>query len=476
MIKIRVSLVFALMAIIIAGTSGLNLTQMDQSKTFHGKALAKTREEAGIYLPLIFGKTPLFTPFGVEMLRIKNSGLINDINRTGTVWVRRNGLLWSDVQPEPNQYYWDTQATLENQLKNAASNGMRVILVVRSTPTWAQKVPGSACGPIASSQFGAFGDFMYQAVLRYSRPPFNVKYWELYNEPDATLGLTDNMFGCWGQSGEPYYGGYYYGQMLNAVYPRIKAADPQAKVINGGLLLDCDPRTVCGIAEAPKFLQGMFAAGAGNSLDGINFHAYDYSQSGLGQYRNQNWASTWNTTGPVLLAKIDFIRSLMQAYGVTGKFLVNSEVALIKYDLSNPCDATCETNKAIYIPEAYAAAAKADIQANIWYSDYGWRYSGLLDPSDGSPLPAYYAYKAAHDLLRDAVYVQNISLNPQVSIYELRRDGVRFWIIWSLDGASHNISLPGTPAGIWDLYGNSQAVTGNAFAAAVMPHYIEWYP
>jgi hypothetical protein len=434
---------------------------------------ANTSSAAGIYLPLVVRKYPYSTPFGVEMNKINSGGGINQVSNLGPTFVRKNGLLWSQVESQPNQYYWGTQATLENELKNASINHMKVILIVRSTPTWAQKVPGSACGPIASSQFGAFGDFMYQAVLRYSRPPFNVKYWELYNEPDAMLSLTDNIFGCWGQSGEPYYGGYYFGQMLNAVYSRIKAADPQAKVINGGLLLDCDPRTVCGTAEAPKFLQGMFAAGAGNSLDGINFHAYDYSLSGIGQYRNQNWASTWNTTGPVLLAKADFVRSVMRSYGVTGKFLVNSEVALIKYDDSNPCDDTCQQNKAYYVPEAYAAAAKAGIQANIWYSVHGWRHSGLIE-DDNSLLPAYDAYKVAHDLLGDATYVRNVTLDPAVSVYELSHDGAKVWVVWSMDGANHNVSLPGTPTSVKDVYGNSQAVSGNSFTSTVMPHYIGW--
>jgi hypothetical protein len=41
------------------------------------------------------------------------------------------------------------------------------------------------------------------------------------------------------------FGGEYYGNMLKIVYPAIKSADPQAQVLVGGLLLDCDPVNYC---------------------------------------------------------------------------------------------------------------------------------------------------------------------------------------------------------------------------------------
>jgi hypothetical protein len=83
---------------------------------------------------------------------------------------------------------------------------------------------------------------MHDLVARYSVPPYNVKYWELWNEPDvdpALAGLIggDIPFGCWGDSTDPYYGGGYYAEMLKAVYPRIKAADPQAQVARGRIAL-----------------------------------------------------------------------------------------------------------------------------------------------------------------------------------------------------------------------------------------------
>jgi alpha-L-arabinofuranosidase len=108
---------------------------------------------------------------------------------------------------------------------------------------------------------------MHDAVERYSAPPYNVKYWEIYNEPDAPKNTNEPpygmIYGCWGISGDTYFGGEAYGEMLKVVYPYIKSANSSAQVLVGGLLLDCDPRTVCTTGPGsipPKFLNGILSA------------------------------------------------------------------------------------------------------------------------------------------------------------------------------------------------------------------------
>ena len=70
--------------------------------------------------------------------------------------------------------------------------------------------------------------------------------------------------------------------MLKVAYPQIKAADPQAQVLVGGLLLDCDPRPGAGCsltaqnAIPPKFLEGILRNNGGPYFDGVSFHAYDF--------------------------------------------------------------------------------------------------------------------------------------------------------------------------------------------------------
>ena len=125
---------------------------------------------------------------------------------------------------------------------------------------------------------------MHALVARYSVALYNIKYWELWNEPDIASSNFpgDNLFGCWGDPNDPYYGGGYYADMLREVYPQIKAADPQGQVLVGGLLLDCDPRLGAGCEKVKnnnqpsKFLEGILRKNGVPFFDGVSFHAYDY--------------------------------------------------------------------------------------------------------------------------------------------------------------------------------------------------------
>jgi hypothetical protein len=118
---------------------------------------------------------------------------------------------------------------------------------------------------------------------RYSVAAYNVKYWELWNEPDIypSIFSGDNEYVYWVDQNDSYNAGGYYAEMLKVVYPQIKAADPQAQVLIGGLLLDCDPRPGAGCAvvghdpKPSKFLEGILSNNGGPYFDGISSHAYD---------------------------------------------------------------------------------------------------------------------------------------------------------------------------------------------------------
>ena len=82
--------------------------------------------------------------------------------------VRRNAVLWSSIENTEGAYNWSGMTPI-NPVKNAASKGMQVVLIVRSTPQWARKIAGSgpSCGPIAQNKLPAFGNFMKAFVTRY---------------------------------------------------------------------------------------------------------------------------------------------------------------------------------------------------------------------------------------------------------------------------------------------------------------------
>jgi hypothetical protein len=391
-------------------------------------------------------------------------------------WIRQDGLNWSLIQPTQNGGYdWSSAAGLEADMIKASELGYKRIQIVRGTPSWAQKYPGSVCGPIKQSEFASFGRFLQAAVERYSKPPYNAEYWEIYNEPDAPIMTNDSGWGCWGDSSQPYFGGQYYGSMLATVIPYMRQANPNIKILNGGLLLDCDPAlSTCQHPDMAGFLEGIAKAGAIAPLDVVNFHAYDYQDTRLGVfYNDKNWGTDY-TNDPSLVAKAAFVRNVLNKYGQGNKPLMNSEMALLK--TFDTCDATCEQNKALYIGRAYPVAIAEGLVAGIWYqATNGWNNSGLY----GGPM--FDAFKFARAELKDATVTRKITdyvSSANVAGYEFDRGDIRVWVLWSQDLANHTLSLPGTPRAVYTWTSNDgpyvSSTPGASLTVGMFPVYVEW--
>jgi hypothetical protein len=434
--------------------------------------------------------------FGAEMWNITTGGGLDLIAKTNATWTRRNAVLWSSVEPnDPNggtpAYNWSGMATLESDLVNASNNGLELILVIDSAPEWARKIAGtgSSCGPIAQNKLAAFGDFMQAVVARYGAAPYNVKYYELWNEEDAPYVEGDNIWGCWGDGSDAYNGGGYYAEMLKVVYPKIKATDAQALVLIGGLMMDCNAQIVPGCSMS-KYLEGILRNNGAPYFDGVSFHAYDHYLGVLGKYYNPNWASAWNTTGPTAVSAAEFIKNTLSKYNVTGKFLINTEVSLLCGDAEgnvppeygNMCtSADFDNTKAYFLVQNYTAALAEGLRASIWYcvAD-GWRHSGLLLPQNQIS-PAYTAFMYAQGELRNAAYAGDLMPTDiggveGVKGYKFLRDGHKVWVIWSLDGSTHSIRFSsGTPTFAADVLG-IPVIPKASMSVSLKPIYLEWAP
>jgi hypothetical protein len=160
----------------------------------------------------------------------------------------------------PNSY-----TSLDATVAAARAAGVELEVVVHST---------SNCKENHADPYGDFATFMYNAASRYP----DIRFWELWNEqdfPDWT-----NFFGASGPhtvdaNGTIHYScvpgsasletqGYNYAQMLKQAYPRIKAANPNAWVLMGGLSAPNDAR----------FLNGVYQGGGKRYYDFANMHAY----------------------------------------------------------------------------------------------------------------------------------------------------------------------------------------------------------
>ncbi len=441
--------------------------------------------------------TPFPAPFlnesviGIELAGDNFARNSDKIAAVGANWARWNGIFWSSVEPLPGERNWESQGRIEEQLAFVNSTGLHLITIVRSTPEWAQQVPGYYCGPIAPDYLDDFGDFMFDLVSRYSQEPFNIKYWEIWNEPDipARFVAPDNMFGCWGDTSDAYYGGGYYAEMLKAVYPRIKEADPEAQLLVGGLVVDCNPNDrpetfpgsgVYKECSASHFLEGILINGGGDYFDGVSFHAYDYYDGRSRMFNNANWHVGYDNGRlvPAVVPKTRFLKSLLASYGYFNKLLLNTETSLIcGVDGKEPAclDASFDRMKGRYIPMTTAAALSEGLVANIWFNlDDRWRGVALTDSKFTRTL-ALQAYQVATEHFNEAVYWGPVTELPGVTGYKFRKGDIEMWVVWSLDGHSRQVNLMATPFAIVSPFGE-ELIPSAELEIDVEPLYIYWEP
>lgn len=465
--KILPLILLAVMAVSLAQAwSGL-----PSLKTAQAKGEVSAPEPSGpIFLPLLMRRFPTYNVFGIDIGAITPQNGLNEMVQVGAQWVRRGNYLWPEVEPNKGDRNWSAVASFESELATASQKGLKSILVIQNAPGWAQKFAGVACGPVKADELGTFASFMHDVVARYSQPPYNVQYFEVSNEPDAPLVEANQVFGCWGDDTDTNtFGGGYYGEMLKVVYPQVKSANPNAKMVIGGLLMDHSP-SVKNDANA-KFMEGILASGAGNSFDVFNFHTYDYYAEGtVGQYGNANWKTAWNTTGPAMNAKIAYIKEILAKYNVGQKPVIATEVALLCY---NNCNQDFETTKAAFLAQSYAYALVNGLQSSIWYDIFGaWHNNGLVK-ADLTPLPAYHAFKTAQSELGQALYLREVTGFKNVKVLEFDKGDGKVWVIWALTTGTEKITLPGQPAAIRDYLGN--VLTAQASLNVTnLPIYVEW--
>ena len=153
------------------------------------------------------------TSFGYGIIAGENN--YNLVEAMGFNWIKIN-LSWKTVEgTRGGPYDWSSSDAAVN---TARSKGFAILMRIDDSPQWAS----------GSSQFNAppiddndLADFAYQVALHYRG---QVQAYEIWNEPNLSVE--------WGnQPPNPIK----YGQMLQALYPRVKQADPNALVITGGL-------------------------------------------------------------------------------------------------------------------------------------------------------------------------------------------------------------------------------------------------
>lgn len=150
---------------------------------------------------------------------------------------------WDEIEPERDRYelaFWDAFVEL------AREQGVQLLPYVAYTPEWNSDGSPDDFWRTPPRDTAEFAEIMQLLAQRYRG---RVASWEIWNEPDN----RDYWLGDASQ----------YAALLEAGARAVRTADPQAKVVSGGL------------AGGVEFLRELFDEhGASAHVDVVNLHSY----------------------------------------------------------------------------------------------------------------------------------------------------------------------------------------------------------
>ena len=261
---------------------------------------------------------------------------------------------------------------LDRVVRSARAAGMLVDLIIDGCPRWAA-LPGtsgdSSPQPASSAQYARWAA---DVAARYK--PEGVNTFEIWNEPNSAL--------FWQPKPNPSA----YTADLVAAYTAIKAVNPSAFIISGGL---APTASKDGNISAIDFLKAMYADGAKGSFNAVGYHAYSFPD--LPNAYGSGW-SKMAQTNPSL-------RSVMIRNGDGSKPIWITEFGAP----SGGPNGVGETAQAIALMQGVA-----NVKATPWIGAlyvYSWQDAGI-DPHNnqdwfglltagGSAKPAYGSLAAA---------------------------------------------------------------------------------
>ena len=195
------------------------------------------------------------------------------IAQLGVGWARED-FAWPRIEPRSGA--WDWRVT-DEMVAALGAHDIHILGRLGYSVGWATADPGDGISAQSMSMPGiaAWERYIRTTVTRYRD---QVDHWEIWNEPDNAP--------FWKGTPDPKA----YAALLQSAYRTIKAVDPGAVVLNGGV----SPFDT-------RFLSGLAQAGAWNSFDVLALHPYT--------------TPTGPEEGQIAPSGIGGVRGLLNRYG-----------------------------------------------------------------------------------------------------------------------------------------------------------------
>ncbi|MBN1887787.1 MAG: hypothetical protein JW850_07340 [Thermoflexales bacterium] len=290
---------------------------------------------SAVFLPIIVLSSPPKVKLGVDFGRlVTHTGVISDdfplVRQMGAGWLRVS-FPWFIIEQAPGQYDWERYDTI---FARAAEVGLNILALFHGAPEWTAKY---GCGPISDTL--ALETFLEAALTRYGP---SVDAWEFTNEPDGRYPHHwGPSAGCWGLHPEAYV------EQLGVFYTQVKALDPGALVLFGGLAYD---NWGDGSIERNFFTETL-RYGASQFFDAANFHYYPTNPIDF----------------PTMAHKVNAIRDIMTRHNVQGKQIWVSETGMWVNDIGvASLNGSVELQRD-YIVQEIARGFGAGADAILWF-------------------------------------------------------------------------------------------------------------
>ncbi len=181
------------------------------------------------------------------------------VREMGTPWIVEF-FPWPYIEPEEGILSWEHSDMV---IEHAENQGLTVIARLGWTPDWARPDADereTTLTYLDADRYEAFADFAAAFVARYEG---RVRHIVIWNEPNLSFE--------WGYRTVDPEG---YTALLQAVYPRVRAANPEVVVLAGALAPTLEPESSATGMNDLTYLRRMYEAGAEAYFDALAAHAY----------------------------------------------------------------------------------------------------------------------------------------------------------------------------------------------------------
>lgn len=218
----------------------------------------------GVNVQQVFSGTP--SDWAPQLQAISSGGL----------QLARIDARWADVERNPpsggnHSYNW---SQYDSMVQAMAQQGLRWYPIVAYSTPWAGVISGDSASVVAPAHVGDFAAYAAALARRYGRggtfwqshswlPQVPVENYEIWNEENSETFMHP-------QTSAPEA----YADLYMTARAAIKAVDPHADVVIGGLALGTP-----GVTDEVQFLQRMWAhrPDLAGHVDGVGLHPYQQS-------------------------------------------------------------------------------------------------------------------------------------------------------------------------------------------------------